>query len=119
MNECKNIRSYIEYQIYLYNLKPKSVERATGIKLNTLRRFKINFTGPSLRELCELLSIDEADLYSRYTYLPKEFLDMLFDNRIMRFFLFLCRTNSKNREEIFKVLEQIQELSSQESSEPE
>lgn len=116
MNECKNLKNYILYQISLYGLTRASVERATGISINGLQRFPTNYTGPSLREICELLSVDEADAYSRYQYIPTECLDLLFDYRFMDFFLWLSRTDAKTKSDLLQILEDLKAVDQQEPS---
>lgn len=119
MDECKNLKNYILYQINLYGLTRASVERATGISINNLQRFPINYTGPSLREICELLSVDEADAYSRYQYIPTECLDLLFDYRFLDFFLWLSRADAKTKSHLLRILENLKEVDQKELSQPE
>lgn len=118
MDECKNLRNYILYQIGLYGLSLPSVERATGIPIKNLQRFPTNYTGPSLREVCDLLSISEANTYSMYQYIPTECLELLFDERFLDFFLWISRTDAKTRSNLLQILEQLKEVGLQEPSQP-
>ena len=115
-----NLKRFFSYHIYEYSLKTRNVELATGIELNKLERFPANkYTGPSLKELCELLSVDEAEVYSNYKYLPNDFLEFLFDYRIMNFMIWLYRLDSKPKSEILRILEDLQEAELKEPSQPE
>lgn len=119
MEECKNLKNYILYQISLYNLKRSSVELTTGVRINNLQKFPSHYCGPSLREICELVSIDEADAYSKYQYIPTECLELLFDYRFLDFFLWLSRTDAKTRSTLLLILEELKAASQKEPSQPE
>ena len=114
----KRLKDYILYHINEFGLKAAAVERSTGIKIANLQKFPPHYTGPSLRDICLLLSIDEVDTYAKYQYLPKEAVELLFDIRFLGFFLWLSRTDQKTREELFKILEKLHAVGRGESDQP-
>lgn len=114
----KTLKDYIIYHINDYSLKRAAVERSTGISINNLQKFPPHYTGPSLKDVCDLLSLDEVDTYSKYQYLPVEAIELLFDPRFLEFFIFMSRTDQKTREELFKILERLLSIDREGSDQP-
>jgi hypothetical protein len=113
------LKDYLILKTHEFGLKKAYIEKYTGIKIHNLQKFPSHYTGPSLKDLLDVLSLNEIEVYSKFKYLPKECIELLFDERHLRFFLWLCHADTPTREEIFKILDRLIEVGSVRPDPPE